>query len=386
MSTLIAQRNTVILTFIAFGAAAGSQFGALPFLVKRLEITPLAFGMLGAGGMLSGILAWAICGKLAHRLENRQMLLAILPIAFIALVLLLLAPNFWSFVAAFCLFSFSLGFMDLFMNAEGAVVEHDLKVAVFSRYHGSASLAISLFAILGSIISVVATPIAVVALTAIPFVVAWAAVHKHVPHRIIANDQTGAAKVKLPIKLLAIVGLAAGFGVSCEMAALQWAGQLLVSIAPQLAAFSGLGVAFYGFCNGTVRLMGDWLRARFGDLRTVVSGICIGIVGFVILAFAPGFWLSTLAFALVGFGFAVLFPTLYSFTAKSVPEARAAAMGYVTAVSGVPRSITPWVLGWLASAFSLSVVFAAAAVVAAVALLLVVLALAGKQEKKILAN
>jgi fucose permease len=56
-------------------------------------------------------------------------------------------------------------------------------------------------------------------------------------------------------------------------------------------------------------------------------------------------------------------------------------MGYVTAVSGVPRSLAPWIFGWLASAYSLSAVFAAAAMIAVVALLLVALAFGGKSRK-----
>jgi MFS family permease len=165
------------------------------------------------------------------------------------------------------------------------------------------------------------------------------------------------------------------------MAALQWAGQLLASIAPQLAAFSGLGVAFYGLCSGLMRLIGDWLRSRFGELRSLVACISIGICGFAILGFASGFWVSTFAFALVGVGFAISFPTLMSFAARSAPQSRAAAMGYVTAVSGVPRSLAPWIFGWLASAYSLSAVFAASAMIAVMALLLVILAFGGQARK-----
>jgi MFS family permease len=382
MTTHFAQRNTVILTFIAFGAAAGSQFGALPFLIAKLQIAPLTFGMIGAFGTLAMILAWAMCGKLAHRFESRRMLSLSLPVAFASLVFLMLAPSVWAFGALFCIFSCALGMLDLFMNAEGAVVEHDLKTSLFGRFHGSASLSISLFAILGSFISSRISPSAVVMLAAIPFAVAWFAVQKHVPHRIVVENAATPVRTALPFKMLTIIGLAAGFGVSCEMAALQWAGQLLVSIAPQLAALSGLGVAFYGLCNGTVRLMGDWLRTRFGDLRTVATGVLVGISGFIILGLATGFWISTFAFALVGFGFAVLFPTLYSFAARSVPQNRAAALGYVTAVSGVPRFVSPWALGWIASVVSLNAVFAASAMIAAVALVLVVLALSGKQVKR----
>ena len=85
------------------------------------------------------------------------------------------------------------------------------------------------------------------------------------------------------------------------------------------------------------------------------------VFGFAILGFAPGFWLSVLAFAGVGFGLAVTFPCLFALAGKLAPANRAAAMSYVAAVGGAPRVILPWVMGWLASQYSLGAVFAACA-------------------------
>ena len=184
----------------------------------------------------------------------------------------------------------------------------------------------------------------------------------------------------MPRRILTFVGLAAGFNVACEGAAILWAGQLLSSIAPELAAISGLGVAFYGLCGGTVRMMGDGMRSRWGDLRVMTVSLFIAIAGFSVLGLAPGFWWSVAAFACVGFGLAVTFPCLFSLTGKIAPQNRAAAMGYVAFIGGFPRIILPYGLGLLAGQFALGAVFSACAVVALVALIIITFSFAKAEQ------
>ena len=50
--------------------------------------------------------------------------------------------------------SFALGTIDLFMNAEASAVEQSLGRPVFNSYHGTVSLGIAGFAIVGSLVAV----------------------------------------------------------------------------------------------------------------------------------------------------------------------------------------------------------------------------------------
>jgi MFS family permease len=149
----------------------------------------------------------------------------------------------------------------------------------------------------------------------------------------------------------------------------------LTTIAPELAAISGLGVAFYGICGGIMRFLGDGLRARFGEVRLMSVSILIAIGGFSVLGLAPGFWPSVFAFTAVGFGLAVTFPCLFSLTGQLVPDNRAAAMGFMASIGGAPRIMLPWVLGLLAASYGVSAVFAACAAVSFAALLLIIFSL-----------
>jgi MFS family permease len=156
--------------------------------------------------------------------------------------------------------------------------------------------------------------------------------------------------------------------VAAELTCVQWSGQMLNELQPQLAAYSGLGVAFFGLCNGSMRMLGDFLRARFDDLHLVAASFAIGLFGFLVLATGPGFSVSVVAFALAGVGLGVIFPCLFSVAARLAPESRAAALGLVSAVSGPPRVLLPLLLGFLAQNYGLSTIYIAAATGSIIAL------------------
>jgi MFS family permease len=368
----IGGRGTILLTFAAFGAFIGTNVGAFPVILKNSGVSPELFGLVGAIGMLANIAMMALGGVINRYFDHRTMLLWIVPIAFVSVLFAQLAYSPMSFVFGAIFISMALGTMDLFMNAEGAAIEQNHKQTIFSAYHGSASLMMGLFAIISSIVSVWMAPWFVMLFTIIPVAVAYAAIYINIPHSaVVVHDVEKGSKV-LPYKLLTFIGLAAGFGVTSEVACVQWAGLLLNSIAPGLAAYSGLGLAFYGLCSGIMRMFSDRLRTAYGDRNVLVVCLSIGIMGFAVLSFAPGFVISVLAFAGVGVGLSVVFPCLFAMAARLVPDRKAAAMGYFAMIGGAPRVVLPWVLGSVAASNGLSSVFIVTALVSTTALAIIV--------------
>ncbi len=364
----ITPRAAITLTFIAFGAVVGINVGALAVLQKQAGVTPLIFGYMAALGMLSNMIVMGLGGFINKHFDHRSVLLFILPIAYVGLIITLLAQSVLSFAIAIILFNLALGALDLFMNAEAAVVEHASSKPIFSSFHGAVLYAIAIFGIIGSIISIwfgphwgLIPPLPIVAL-------ALYAIHHAIPHRPIAEHEENQKTVQLPKKILIFIGIVLGLNVACELTCIQWSGRLLAELAPQLAAYSGLGVTFYGFCNGTTRLFADRLRARFGDFKLMMVSLGIAIFGLIVLSTTPSFMISVLAFAASGIGLASIFPCLFSITAKLVPEARATALAFVSAIGGAPRILLPIGLGMLAQSYGLNAIYGAAAVVAAIAL------------------
>ena len=358
----ITPRLAVTLTFIAFGMVFGGQVGAIPALKLQAGINDFDFGVLTMLAAVATIVAMSLGGYINRRFDHRSMLLFILPAIFIGFVLTLTAHSFLAMAITWVALSFCGGTADLFMNAEAGIVEQNLKTPVYSSFHAAVLYAMGgagfmsgyiaeHFGIMYSIVP------------AVPFVgAAIYAVHKAIPHQATQSQSTRKLNVALPIKILVLIGTVLGLDVAAELTCIQWSGQLLDHLRPDLAAYSGLGVGFYGLCTGTTRLFGDGLRSRFGDIPLVIVSLLVGLVGFIALSLQPNFAFSVGAFAITGFGLGLIFPCMFSLAGHLVPEARAAALGLASMISGPPRILLPLLLGWIAQTHGLSSIYIAVAV------------------------
>ena len=361
-------RLAITLTYMCFGVCVGANIGALPELQARSGVTPYIFGFMAALGTLANIAMMALGGTINKRFDHRTVLLFIIPLVFVSMVYTLVVNSVFAFALSFVIFNVMIGTLDLFMNAEGASIEHKAGKPIFASLHGATLMAMAVFGLIGSYVSVTYGTIWAALPTLPVLAAAYYAIYTTIPHSTAHEDQQQASRAQLPIKVLALIGAVIGLDVACELAAVQWSGQLLAKLQPSLAAYSGLGVAFYGLCNGSVRLIGDSLRTRLGDMPLIYASFCIGLIGFAILATSPGFAVSVFAFAMAGMGLALIFPCMFSIAGQLAPNARAAALGLVSGVGGIPRVLFPILLGTLATAYGLNSIYAAAAIICVLAL------------------
>jgi MFS family permease len=373
-------RAAIILVFAAFGFLVGAQVGALPVILKLASVDQKLFGYAQGINMVVALFAMMLGGYISRKVDHRAMILVSLPACFLALIGSLTIQTPFTYVIAFITFGGFLSFLDLNMNAEGAAIEDDVKRPIFTMFHAAVSLGMAAMSIVSSYLSVTYGPVA----SAFPagLLVVWAMVEvwRLVPARALHAVETGTLPIRLPLFKLFLVGMTIGFSNSCEIAAMLWAGQLLAQIKPELVAYSGLGAAFFGGCGGIMRIFGDGLRTRFGEIPFMAVALVIAICGFAVLSFAPGFAVSVVAFAAVGAGLAPIFPGLYAMAGRLAPHQRAAAMGLTSAMSGGPRFVVPMVLGVLSSWYGLSAVYMCSTVLSVLALGLLVFAL-GSIEK-----
>jgi MFS family permease len=376
---LSSARATVILVFVAFGAIVGSHVGALPVIVKSASVDPEFFGRTQSFAMVAALVAMMIGGFISRRYNHRLVMLVALPICLAALVYGLMVGSPSTYLISNLFLASSLSFLDLNMNAEGSEIEAEIKRPVFNTYHAGVSLGMATAAIVSSYLSVkVSVMVPAVVAT---FLVLWAFVEvwRNIPDRVPHVQLEAGSRAGLPKLRLTMIGLTIGFSNAAEITAMLWAGQLLAELKPELLAYSGLGAAFFGLCGGAMRLWGDHLRQRFGDLWVVASGLILATLGFAVIGLQPGFAIAVAAFAAVGGGLGFVFPYLFALAGKQAVEQRAAAMGYAAAISGGPRFIIPWFLGVAATWYSISTVFALAAVLTLATLLMIVFVLGQKR-------
>lgn len=369
----VSPRAAVTAAFIAYGLSAGLWAGSIPAITRNASVDSLT---LGLGITFYGIayvmtMSWA--GTFARFATNRTIILASLPLVALSGTVLLLAANPLWFLLALVLFGAVQGVLDVFMNAEASYVESDLKRPIFTRFHAAASVTMAVSAIIASLLMVDASPLWAAAILVVGMALAMVFIHRRLPGRFSAMARVAPGAPAPRLTPLIILGLAAGLVITGETAAIMWSAKLLDEQAPALAAIAGLGAAFYGLCNAGVRFGGDSIRARFGDVPLIVGSLLLATTGFLMIGLSRDFLLSTLAFAITGFGTACVIPAIFAITARHMTENRARALGIVSLVAGMPRVLAPWFFGWIATEQSTSFAFGLCAVAMAAALVFILL-------------
>jgi len=370
---LITPRAAIMTVFFAFGTAMGALAGSMPTVTARASVSATDLGLAITGWSLLTVIAMSSGGIIARHASHRRVLLLALPATALLTALILVAPSWWVFMAAYVVLGIVSGATDLFMNAEGASIEYDLKRPIFTAFHGSVSVALAVSAIAASFLSTMIGTWATALMVLMVFGAAWAMVRRVITARPIALGQ--AARISaIPNKLpLVFLGVAAGLIIAGETAAMLWSAEFLSQLDPRLAAIAGLGAAFFGLCNAVLRFPADGLRARFGDIPLMVVSLIVAILGFAVLAIKPGFAVSVVAFAAVGLGTAVLIPCVFALASAFVPANRAAGISFVSMVAGAPRVLAPTVFGLVAEQFGIGSAFGMIAAGLAVALALIAL-------------
>jgi MFS family permease len=357
-------RTAIMLVFAGFGASVGGWAGSIPLINRNAEISTYDFGISLTAATIATVITMGLCGKLGNHVSNRKVLLSVIPCIAIAALVLFTAGSAPVFVASLIVFSLLLGICDVFMNAEASAIEQDLRKPIFTAFHGAASLGMAVFGILSSVISTLYGLTFTWLLVAICFAAAWGWTYTYVPARARIVEHQGLAAVSKAARFpLIVMGLITGLSISVETSAMFWSAKLLDEQAPALAAITGIGVAFFGLCTAIMRFSGDYLRGRFGEIRLLLVSISVSIAGLLGLGFSTNFAASTISFAAMGFGLAIICPCLFNMATTLTPHNRAAGISFISAIAGVPRIMAPFVFGWIATTSSTSTAFGLCAVI-----------------------
>ncbi len=370
-SSSVTPRAAMMIVFGAFGVAVGALAGSMPALMRGAQVGSEMFGLGLTVSTLATVTAMSLGGVMARFTSNHRALLWALPVFAVLLFAYLTAQSPPWFFLAIIPMGLIFGITDIFMNTEGAAIEHDLGRPVFTAFHACVSAGVAVMAILSSFVSTLIGTWATGLICALCFAIAWGMVFRHISPRQLAVGRRAGGTAGGGKRPLILLGIAAGIIIAGETAALLWSAKLLDEQAPSLAAIAGLGAAFYGLCNMALRLPGDALRSRFGDLPLMLGSLSIAIMGFAALGFSTSFGLSVLAFAAVGLGTAVLIPCVFAVAASFAPDNRAGGLGFVSLLSGVPRILAPWGFGWIAGGFGTNAAFGLLAIGLGAALVLV---------------
>jgi MFS family permease len=336
----VTPRLAVNAVFTAFGIGVGLWAGSIPTVAARSGISAEWLGYTITLIIAASLLGMMIAGAAARLLPLRRLVFVGMVLVALDMAFLLQAASFWSFLVCATLIGLTGGILDAAMNAEGYQVERDLGRPVIAGFHASASLAAALTAVLGSYVSVnFGTPITAM-LTTLGFAAGLAIAFVGTPARPIPPPAAvgRARRVALPFILLGVV---VGLGNGTETVGALFSSPFLAFTAPELAAYAGAGTTAFGLCQFAVRASADRLRARFGDLVLLEVSLVVTAIGFVIVAFSPGFAISVIGFGVIGIGTACFSPCGFALAPSMSGLAAAQAFGMLAAITAVTRVPVP---------------------------------------------
>ena len=325
----------------------GAWVPHVPDRARELHLDAGSLGWVLLASGLGAVLAMPLAGRLTPRVGSR----AVCRVAGLVFPLLLsavvLAPSTRMLALALLCFGISGSSMDVAMNAHGIVVEEQLGERTISRLHGMWSVggftgaAITSFALARHVaaahivLSFTAVLIAAV-LAATPFLFSF--------HEEGLHEQTHALR---PNGRLLLLGIVAFVAMVSEGSIADWSGLYLRVVRGAGQGVSGYGYAAFAALMVSGRLSGDWLVARLGEERTLLTGGLVAAAGLAVVVgtgwahlTSELWWLA--GFALVGAGIANASPVIYR-TAGRVPGvpagaaiATAVGIGYAGFLAGPP--------------------------------------------------
>ncbi|MCM4169634.1 Inner membrane protein YbjJ [Arenibacter antarcticus] len=306
----------------------------------------MALGVFIIFPIASRIIDWLGVGKATWYGVLFSCLTALLP---------LLAPNYYTLMAALFLFGASNGLTDIAMNTLVTEIEKEDSKNFMSASHGFFSLG-GVLAGLGSFLILWINNPALHMLYAVLLVlVVNLFFYKNFKNIVAAPIEREVFSFKL-FKPLLVLGLVSFMVMGGEGAIVDWSGLYLqeVSMAPE--ALIGTGFLAFSVMMTLGRFLGDGISASIGPIKIVAFGAGISMIGY-LLVLTTHIYMAITGFALVGLGFSVIIPELFRIggTVKGIDSAKGVSFIAGTGYSGF--LLGPVVLGFVAEEYSLNHTF-----------------------------
>lgn len=337
-----------------------------------LSQATLGFLLLALAG--GAIAAFPFAGGLSERLGAARMTVLLAILYGPALVALALAPGvIWLGLTLF-VFGALHGAMDVAMNGWAAKVETRLARPTMSIFHAMFSLGAGLGAGSGYLAIGLGLPpfahflaMAVMGGAAALWLM-WPQRNTTPP---ISSPHGKPGKLfALPHGPLLLVGLVALSVSMGEGAMADWSAVFLERVVGVTEAQAALGYAAFSATMVLTRLSGGILVQWFGPVVVTRLSALIAGLGLVIVIFAPGLAVALTGFALVGIGYAVVMPLVFSRAANDPDMAPGPAIASVATVGYGGMLLGPPVVGFIAQLAGLQVAFGMLALLALCALML----------------
>lgn len=368
-----ARWRAVVAAFVLNGLLFGAWASRVPAFKSGFELSAGTLGLLLLALAGGAIVSFPLAGMLSERIGTERLTVRCAWAYAPALVLLALAPS--NVFLAFALFIFGAlhGAMDVAMNGWAARVEAQMNRPTMSIFHAMFSLGAGVGAASGFVAASLGfVPILHFLLVAIigGATALWVMIPLQNRARPAPTSTGSQPLTAMPSKSLLLVGIIA-FSISMgEGAMADWSAVFLSSVVNVSEAQAALGYAAFSTMMVLTRLAGGGIVHRLGPVATTrISGL-IAFIGLSIVIYAEILALSLVGFALIGVGYAVVMPLVFSRAANDPDTRPGPAIASVATLGYGGMLLGPPVVGFVAQVSSLQMSFAALGVLAMLAVVL----------------
>lgn len=335
----------------------------VPYTKTRLGVNEAELGMLLLCVGLGAVLAMPVAGVLTERLGCRKVLTGGIAGAFVMLCAAAVVPTVGLVGLCLLLFGLQLGTIDVAMNVQAVLIEKALGRSMMSGLHAMYNVGCISGACCMALLFAVGTPppVAVCCLVACALVVLFSFCARH----FLPYGREGGKPAPLfvvPRGLVLLMGAMCFVIYLGEGVVMDWGALFMNNVMQVDPAWGTLSFALFACLCTAGRLVGDSLVQAFGSRRIFAGGGVLAALGFVLVSCSPWAWLCFAGFALAGAGAANMAPVLYSLAGKQQVMPASLALAAVTSVGYLGILAGPAIMGFVAHAWGLTVVFAIAAV------------------------
>jgi MFS family permease len=345
--TIHKARWAIALTFLVHGFVVGSWIPHIPLAKERLAVGTGIFGLALLVIAFGAIISMPLSGILINRFGSAR----VTTITGIALcfsfILPPMMPNLWSFLPAALIFGAMIGSMDVAMNAHGIAVEKALRRATMSLLHAGFSIGAMTGSLLGALALRLIGDVGHVSLSfALALVFFVPATRFFLP----GDSDKGLAGEGFvwPTRATIGLGLLCFLGLMAEGAVVDWSGLMLLQRFPLDASTAALGFASFAFGMSLSRLLGDWLRMKFGAVTMVRWSALLMAAGLTAALVIPSVPVAIVALGFAGIGIGNAAPILFAGGGRLEPDSPGRGIAAVTTLGYAGFLAGPPLIGFVA--------------------------------------
>ncbi|MCO6188108.1 MFS transporter [Rhizobium sp. L1K21] len=353
------ERIAISTLFLMNGLLIGTWASKIPVFAERLSLTPGTMGVMifffGIGSLVLMPVAGAQIARIGSARATKISTVLLLPL----LLLVNYAPNIWLAAVALVLFGGLSGAMDICMNANAVETEKFMRRSIMSSCHAFWSVGTFIGASSGGWLIANLGPDLhawlITAATILLFIVALTGILQDKPHK---TETEKGGRFRLPLSPLPwMLGLMALFSMVPEGAVLDWSGLYLNTELGASLAVSSLAFGMFSFTMAIMRFAGDFIRDRFGAVRTFRFCTVTAMIGLVLAGLAPSQWIALVGFAITGIGISNMVPIAFSAAGNLPGFSQGVALSITSFLGYSGILFAPSVIGFVAEHTSFSTVY-----------------------------